>query len=152
MNLTIAPVEDADELRTLLPFLERAAEATRATYDEDPCPADTAARFVKRGKDRAETLYLAARDESGRVVAVAVSGAFEDPLTAEPRPMLTMLYVDPSLRHRGVARALVDELGRRLARRGFDSFLARAGHNDDVLISMGERLGLVRSFEVLSSE
>ena len=49
-------------------------------------------------------------------------------------------------------RALILELSRLLLRRGFEALLARAGHNDDALISMAERLGMVRTFEVMSSD
>ena len=63
--------------------------------------------------------------------------------------MILALWVDPDWRHRGLARALVgrvhDELGAAVIG-------ARAAHNDDALISMGERWGFVRSFEVMFHE
>jgi hypothetical protein len=51
-----------------------------------------------------------------------------------------------------VARALVHETARLLAARGAGTLAARAGHNDDALISMGERWGFVRSWELLARE
>ena len=90
--------------------------------------------------------------ESQQTLAAIASGPFEDPLTFETTPMIVLLYVRPEIRHRGVARALILELSRRLTQRGFDALLARAGHNDDALISMAERLGMIRTFEVMSSE
>ena len=85
-------------------------------------------------------------------MAFAASGPFRDPLTGVAEPMLVALYVVPEIRHRGVARALVLELRRLLAARGFSGLAARAAHNDDALISMGERWGLVRTWEFMSSE
>ena len=152
MNLTLTAVEDPDELNAMRPLLEQASVATRASYSEADLPEEALVRFLERAPGCDETLFLVARDESSAPVAVAASGPFEDPLTGERWPMLVLLYVEPALRHRGVARALVEELRRRLARRDQDVLLARAAHNDDVLISMGERLGLVRTFEVMSSE
>ena len=83
---------------------------------------------------------------------MAASAPFVDPLTGTMNPMLVMLWVDPSIRHRGVARALVGELKRRLARRGMTDLAARVGHTDDALTSMGERWGWVRSWSFLSAE
>jgi GNAT superfamily N-acetyltransferase len=66
--------------------------------------------------------------------------------------MVLVLYVEPDARHRGVARALVEEATRLLAARGLRRLAARAGHNDDALISMGERWGFVRQWELMLRE
>jgi hypothetical protein len=39
-----------------------------------------------------------------------------------------------------------------LAERGMRVLAARAGHNDDALISMGERWGFVRAWELMLFE
>ena len=77
---------------------------------------------------------------------------FEDPLTGEILPMIVILRVDPNLRHRGIARALVDDARSILAERGHGILAARAGHNDDALISMGERWGFLRHWELMLHE
>ena len=83
---------------------------------------------------------------------IAASAPFEDPLTGDVQALLILLYTDPSIRQRGVARSLTGELRRALAARGVTELWARAAHNDDALISMGERWGFVRSWELMSAE
>jgi len=153
MNLRLLSIDDAERARALLPLLERAAQETAATWREDPLPEGTVERFLERALAAPETLIVAAEDvELGEALAVVASAPFQDPLTGETRPMIILLYVTPDIRHHGVARALIGELQRRLGQRGHKELLARAGHNDDALISMGERLGLVRTIEIMSLE
>ena len=149
MNLKLRPIESVDEARDLLPLLERGLRETSLGYLEDLVEG-TAGRLLQRHFGRPETLFLVAESE-GDVRAVAATAPYEDPLTAATAPMLVLLWVDPPIRHRGVARALVRETRRILAARGFDALLARVDHNDDALISMGERWGMVRTWEVMSS-
>ena len=151
MNLKLRPIQDPEEARGLLPLLERGARETSSPYLHQDFSRAEAEGFLERCLGREETLLLVAESE-GEVQALAVSAPFEDPLSGHSLPMLVVLFVDPALRHRGVARALVKELRRLLAQRGLDVLLARAEHNDDALISMGERWGLVRTWEVMSSE
>jgi len=151
MNLKLRTIDDLEEARALLPLLERGASESSSSYLNEPFAAGDGARFLERCFGRAETLVLAA-EADGKAQALAVTAPFEDPLTGATRPMVVVLYVDPDLRHRGVARALVKELRRLLARRGQEVLLARAGHNDDAVISMGERWGLVRAWELMSTE
>ena len=46
----------------------------------------------------------------------------------------------------------MQEARRLLGQRGLRTLAARAGHNDDALISMGERWGFVRAWELLLYE
>ncbi len=55
-------------------------------------------------------------------------------------------------RHQGLAAKLVAEVSAVLRERGMMSLAARAGHNDDALISMGERWGFVRTWEMMVRE
>ena len=151
MNLKLRPIADLEEARVLLPMLERGVRETSGPYLRHDFTGEEAAAFLERCFGREETLMLVAEAE-GEVQALAVSAPFEDPLSGQSLPMVVVLFVDPSLRHRGVARALVKELRRLLAQRGQEVLLARAEHNDDAVISMGERWGLVRTWEVMSSE
>jgi GNAT superfamily N-acetyltransferase len=66
--------------------------------------------------------------------------------------MVLLLFVSPDVRHRGLARAMVDAVTRVLAARGHEKLAARAAHNDDALISMGERWGFVRQWEMMLRE
>lgn len=154
MNLNLRPIESAEEARGLLPLFERGLSETSLPTSEE-APAESveglAQGFLARCFDRPESLLLVA-EADGEVRALAATAPFEDPLTGAATPMLVLLWVDPAIRHRGVARALVQETRRLLATRGFPTLLARADHNDDALISMGERWGLVRAWEVMSSE
>ena len=153
MNLRLRTIDDLEEARGLLPLLERAAEEGGASWRDRDLEPGTAARFLERSFERRETIVIAAEEVGdSNAMAVIASGPFEDPLVLDTTPIIVLLYVQPEIRHRGVARALILELSRRLTQRGFDALLARAGHNDDALISMAERLGMVRTFEVMASE
>jgi ribosomal protein S18 acetylase RimI-like enzyme len=122
-------------------------------FRDTPLPAGTAARFVARHFDEPESLLLVAESRPGAGdLGLCLVGPFEDPLTAERVPMLLVLHVDPAVRHRGLARALVDEARAVLSERGLESLAARAAHNDDALISMGERWGFVRQWELMIHE
>jgi GNAT superfamily N-acetyltransferase len=152
VNLKLRTVSGREEARALLPLLEQALRETSLAWGERPT-AGLAERYLERTLRRREAQLVVAEDmEAGRPVGVAGSAPFEDPLSGEVRAMLVLLYVEPPLRQRGVARALVRELRAALAERGIGNLLARAGHNDDALISMGERWGFVRTWELMSSE
>ena len=145
-------VAGREEAETLLPLLEQALRETSLAWGEQPAPG-LAERYLGRVFRRREAALVVAQEkEGGRAVALAGSAPFEDPLSGAVRAMLVLLYVEPSIRQRGVARALVAELRRALAARGVEGLLARAGHNDDALISMGERWGFVRTWELMSAE
>ena len=153
MNLRLRTLDRLEEALELLPLLDQAAEEGGKDWRDREVEPGIARAFLERSFDRRETIVIGAEDvESQQTLAAIASGPFEDPLTFETTPMIVLLYVRPEIRHRGVARALILELSRRLTQRGFDALLARAGHNDDALISMAERLGMIRTFEVMSSE
>jgi len=73
------------------------------------------ARF--EGDDEPGTIHLAAT-ESGRVVGCVT--LIERPLEGEPAWQLRGMAVAPDRRGAGVGRALLDAVGRELARRGDD--------------------------------
>lgn len=153
MNLRLRPVDELDEAFSFLTLLDRAAEEGGRNWRDEELSPGVARRFLEHSFGRPETVLIVAEEaEQREALAVIASGPFEDPLSLDIAPMIVMLYVQPEIRHRGVARALILELSRLLVQRGFDALLARAGHNDDALISMAERLGMIRTFEVMSSE
>jgi GNAT superfamily N-acetyltransferase len=144
---TIAARAEAEGVQALL------EQAVREVLDApDQRPAALARRFLDRLGPREALLVVAEPRELQRPLALAASAPFEDPLTGEVRALLVLLYTDPSIRQRGVARALTGELRRALAARGVKELWARAAHNDDAIISMGERWGFVRTWELMSAE
>jgi GNAT superfamily N-acetyltransferase len=147
-------VTDRAEALALAGLVQRCAEASTAEFRDGPLPPDVGRRAIEHGFDQPEFLFLLARDDGAPdgVAGLCLAMPFVDPLTAERVPMIVLLHVEPSLRHRGVARALVSEAQRVLARRGQNTLAARAGHNDDALISMGERWGFLRAWELLVRE
>ena len=152
MNLRLRELSTLAEAREHLPLLERAVRESAATLGE-PVRDGTARRFLERHFDRLETVLLVAEEQpGGEILGVAASAPFEDPLTLLVRPMLVVLWVEPRLRQHGIARALWIELKRLLGAREALGLVMRTGTNDDALISMGERWGLVRQWDLLSSE
>lgn len=151
MNLKLRPIEDPLELERLMPLLERGARESSASYLPDGLSEGSLRRALERSAGRPEALVLVAEAE-GEACSVMVTAPFDDPLTGESVPLVTVLYVDPGLRNRGVARALVEEARRILRARGVAGLAARAATNDDAIISMGERWGLVRTWEYMTAE
>ncbi len=153
MNLKLSTLDDPGEARRLAPLFLRAASETGRSTRDAPLPAGTIERFLERHAGRPETLLLVARAaEDEDPVAVCLTAPLEDPLTGEVRPVVVALWVEPELRHRGLARALVREARRLLAARGLSDLAARVSYNDDALISMGERWGFVRTWELMVLE
>ena len=120
-------------------------ERERGVLDED--------RLLRRALDSPQGLVMTAHlPGNGDRIGFCVTGPLVDPLVGDAMPMVVALYVDPNFRHRGLARKMVLGVRMELAERGHGTLAARAGHNDDALISMGERWGFVRAFEVMVRE
>jgi len=147
-------VTDRDEALALAGLVQRCAEASTAEFRDAALPEDVGRRAIERGFDQPEFLLAVAREDGAPdgIAGLCLVMPFVDPLTAERLPMIVLLHVERSHRHRGVARALVSEAQRLLSRRGLGALAARAGHNDDALISMGERWGFLRAWELLVRE
>jgi GNAT superfamily N-acetyltransferase len=150
VNLRLRTISARSEAEGVQALLEQAVREVLETTDLRPDAL--ARRFLERLGPREALLVVAEPREVARPLALAASTPFEDPLTGEVRALLVLLYTDPSIRQRGVARALVGELRRALAGRGVKELWARTAHNDDALISMGERWGFVRTWELMSVE
>jgi GNAT superfamily N-acetyltransferase len=149
----IRRVASLDEALALAPALEAYASQATADFRDDPLPEGTCRRFFERRFEERETALLVAETAHGRAdLGVCVTGPFEDPLTGSRVPMVLILFVSPSARHRGLARELVEAATRELASRGIARLAGRAAHNDDALISMGERWGFVRQWEMMVRE
>lgn len=153
MNLKLRAIEDLGEARSLLQLLEAGLrEASEACRDE-PLPPEAGERFLATQLGKKETLILVAEsDESDRPRAICVTAPLEDPLTGQVLPLIVGLYVDADLRHRGLAGALVQEARRQLELRGLSTLGAFVSRNDDARISMGERWGFTRRWELFIQE
>lgn len=155
MNLKLRAL-DADAAATHLELVQRALEESAATYladAEEELSPGVAGRLVGSVGKRDEALVLVAEaGEEPRPMALCLTAPLDDPLIDAPTACIVALWVDPRLRHRGVARAMVQEARRTLAERGVVRIAARTGHTDDALISMGERWGFVRAWEFLVHE
>lgn len=156
MNLRLRTISTREEAQGTLALLEQAVRevggAPGSAAGAKRTPAELARRYLERLGPREALLVVAEPREVARPLALAASAPFEEPLTGDVRALVVLLYTDPSIRQRGVARALIGELRRALAARGVTELWARAAHNDDALISMGERWGFVRSWELMSAE
>jgi len=152
MNLKLKTVTSREEAAGLTALLEQAVRDAAPGWSQ-PAGPEVAGRYLGETLGRPGALLIVAEQkEAGRPLALAASAPLADPLTGERVPLLVLLHVDPSIRQRGVARELVRELRRQLTARGQSGLWARVGHNDDALISMGERWGFVRDWELMSAE
>lgn len=153
MEVLLREIDTPEEARGLAPRLDRLAEDALREYRDDPLPPGVGARLLERAFGAPESVLLVAESAQGRAdLGLCVVGPLEDPLSGERMPMILLLHVEPDVRHRGLARALVDEARSILAERGIGRLAARAAHNDDALISMGERWGFTRQWELLVYE
>jgi GNAT superfamily N-acetyltransferase len=152
VNIQIRPINEREEALALAPFLERSVRASHEDWREEDLPEETMLRFLERRFGDPCCLLLVAQPEDGEPLGACVTAPFEDPLTGETVPMIVLLFVLPAARRQGLARALVRQARRVLAGRGQDTVVARAPYNDDVFISMGERWGFVRAWELMVRE
>ena len=151
--MNIRALEDRDEARALAPLLETYAAEAVDEFRDQPLPAGLGETLIERVFQSSHGVLLVAGDDAGAPPAgICVTAPLEDPLTGEVLPLVVLLHVDPAHRHRGLARALVAQAREILAARGHARLAARAGHNDDALISMGERWGYLRQWELMLSE
>ncbi|HVS17874.1 MAG TPA: GNAT family N-acetyltransferase [Planctomycetota bacterium] len=148
MQLELRPITTLDAARGLGPRLDAAAAAFQAQFSDETYPAGSAERFLERALGEPETVLLGAYKPGTETPSgLCLIGAHVDTLSGERIPMVLVLHVDDELRHRGVARGLVERARALLEARGIKRLAARALHNDDALISMGERWGFVRAWE-----
>jgi len=142
-----------EEALALAPRLDRAAAERAREFQDEPVSEGVVRDFLFERFDAPETLLVAAESEPGRAdLGLCLVGPFADPLLPTRVPMVLVLFVESNARHRGVARALIEEATRLLLERGFRTLAARAGHNDDALISMGERWGFIRQWDLMLRE
>ena len=153
MDVRIREHPSLDDALDLTAEIDRFAADALAEFRDVAPPPGLGERLLRRVLDSPEGLVLSAHlAGNGERIGWCVTGPFVDPLVGDTLPMVVGLFVQPEFRRRGLARALVRRARELLAERGRSSLAARAGHNDDALISMGERWGFVRAFEIMIHE
>lgn len=153
MQVQIRQIQLPDDACALAPRIDRCAAEAMAEYRDDPLPPGSGLRFCRGTFQAPESVLLVAESAPGEAdLGLCLVGPFEDPLTGERTPMILVLWVEVAVRHRGLAKALVAEASDILRERGFTRLAARAAHNDDALISMGERSGFTRQWELMLRE
>lgn len=152
MKLRIRRIAALEEALRLAPRLDEHSAEFMAQFSDDPFPSGACERLLRSRFEARETCLVVAEDDQARAWGVALASPFTDPLLGTTMPMIVVLHVDPALRHRGVGTELVSEIERAMAERGIETLCSRVGHNDDALISMGERWGYVRSWELVVKE
>lgn len=150
MDARLRTIRDRAEARALEARLDAAALEATQIHEGPPPPAGWASRWLdERLADEQSVLLVAETTEGAADLGVLLAGGYDDPLGIERVPMILLLSVDSRHRHRGLASALVERAQQILTERGHPRLAARAPHNDDARISMGERWGFVREWEVL---
>jgi GNAT superfamily N-acetyltransferase len=153
MKPSLRLVTERAEASGLAPALDAYAAQALAEFRDTPLPEGVCRRFFDRHFEDSQSVLVIAESKRGAAdLGVCLTGPFADPLTREETPMVLILYVSPDMRHRGLGSALIKETLRTLASRGHAKLAGRAGQNDDALISMGERWGFVRVWDLLVRE
>lgn len=153
MKLVLRQIQQLEEALALVPLLDRLAAEFMAQFSDQPLPSGASERTLRATFGARESVLVVAEGERrGETLGVCWVGPLTDPLLGTTQPLVLVLHVDSSLRHRGVAGELVTDIERILAERGVHRLAARAAHNDDALISMGERWGFVRAWELMVKE
>ena len=153
MDVTLRLHPTLDDALDLAADLEIYVQECLRDLRDDPPPQGCGERLLRRALGSTEGVVLSAHlPEGGGRVGYCVTGPLVDPLAGDQLPMVLALWVEPEWRRRGLARALVSGVQQELRARGLTLLAARSGHNDDALISMGERWGFVRSWEVMIFE
>jgi GNAT superfamily N-acetyltransferase len=152
MDVTLQIFSEKAQALALAPDLEAHADEISGEYRLDPLPADTCVGLVERHWGQPQTVVAIAHTTEGERLAACVTVPLEDPLSGEKVPIVVLLEVHPDYRHRGLARSLVGAVRTELESRGEQRIAARAAHNDDAIISMGERWGFTRVWELMVRE
>lgn len=150
MDAQLRIVDDREAARAFEPRLDAAAREAQEIHEAVPPPSGWAQRWLDAHLAEPGSLLIVAESAAGEAdLGFVLVGDWTDPLEIERIPMILLLSVDSGHRHRGVAGALVERAQTVLRERGLPRLAARAPHNDDARISMGERWGFVREWEVL---
>ncbi len=135
------------------PLWDRIRRAAVENYPEDEVEEAAARAFVRESLAGKGSICLAGYDTGERKLAgVLFAGPYRHSFLAHRDAVIYWLYVWPEYRNLGLASQLLDRAESALAARGVGWLRAHAAHNDDRIISMGERRGYVREIEVMVKE
>ena len=152
MDVKLSTAETLREAMTLADAIDRYAREVGAEFRDDPPAPGVGQRLIEAHFDARETVIALARGDREEPLGMCVTIPFQDPLFGDVVPFVAVLFVGPDYRHRGLAGHLIKSVRETLAERGLNALAGRAGHNDDALISMGERWGFVRQWEWMVHE
>ena len=152
MDIQLRRLRKLEEAASMGPELdEYIAQATSDFRDNAPA-AGTGLKLLERALEAPEGLLLVAENHSGERLGYCIVGPMIDPVVGDCWPMVLALWVHPDYRHRGLGGSMIRRVSADLQAAGGYALAARAGHNDDALISMGERWGFVRHWELMVHE
>jgi len=153
VTVRLQRIDSLTKALALAPELEDRALEFHEQFSDEPFPEGAVERFLRAQFDAPETHLLVAEEGvSQRRAGLCLVGPFVDPLLGTRLPLILLLHVESAFRHRGLARSLVQRASELCVERGIPRLAARAAHNDDALISMGERWGFVRLWELMLRE
>ena len=155
MNVRLKTIESAEDAQAHASALERALADSEDLGLREGTATDPH-ELLERVASAVESVFVIAESvepaDSGATIGLCLTGPLVDPLTAASFPVLLACWVAPNYRHRGLARHLLEDVSRQLIDRGQAALCVRTDHNDDALISMGERWGFTRRWEILARD
>lgn len=152
MDIQLRRLRELEEAARLGPELDEYIAQATADFRDNAPPAGTGLKLLERSLDAPEGMVLVAETTAGERLGYCVVGPLIDPVVGDRWPMVLALWVHPEYRHRGLGGSLIKRVIADLQAAGGYALAARAGHNDDALISMGERWGFVRHWELMVHE
>ncbi len=152
MNLSLQEINDPADCEPLASLAQELIEHTMGELREEPVPSGRGLALLQGVLQSKAGVILRTIGSEGETIGLIVTGPMLDPLVGDETPMILLLWTADPYRRRGMSKRLIENAVEILGSRGLHSLAARAGHNDDALISMGERSGFIRSFEVLVRE
>jgi GNAT superfamily N-acetyltransferase len=149
MDIDLRSITTLEAAQPHLDQLNTAAQSHLDALGSPAPPEGFLSACLQRSLSTDQGLLVVAESTPGTAnLGFCLIGPQEDPLSGLRVPMILILSVDHSARHRGLAGALIQESRRLLARRGLTALSARCAHGDDALVSMGERWGFIREIEL----
>lgn len=152
MNIEVQTISVTKDLEEIAPLAQRLVEQAMDEFREDPILPGCGLALLQRALASPTGVIMRAVGPDGNTAGLIVTGPLVDPLVGDETAMILLLWTQDAFRRRGMAKRLVACAQEALTARGLTILAARAGHNDDALISMGERSGFIRAYEVLLRE
>tara|TARA_R110002126_G_scaffold19349_4_gene72520 strand:- start:1087 stop:1545 length:459 start_codon:yes stop_codon:yes gene_type:complete len=152
MDVQLRTHTNLDGTQDLATAIDAYATQAMSEFRDGLTASGVGARVLAQAIEASEGVVVTAHGADGARLGYCVVVPFPDPLLGDRMPMVVALFTETDYRHRGLAAQMIASARRDLESRGHMELAARAGHNDDALISMGERWGFVRSWELMVRE